>query len=52
MFLSNGQKRGESAAGWARAVARQDEITPGSGFVQSEVELKKAGYVSPETKGA
>ena len=39
-------------ARWAEVVDRQDEITPDYGFVQSEVELKKAGYVSPETKGA
>jgi NAD(P)-dependent dehydrogenase (short-subunit alcohol dehydrogenase family) len=42
----------ELIARWSEVRARQDEITPDSGFVQSEVELKKAGYVSPETKGA
>jgi NAD(P)-dependent dehydrogenase (short-subunit alcohol dehydrogenase family) len=42
----------ELVARWAEIVDRHDEITPEYGFVQSEVELKKAGYVSPETKGA
>jgi len=39
-------------AGWAKFVDRHDEMTPVYSFGQSEVELKKAGYVSPETKGA
>ena len=39
-------------AGWAEAVDRQHEMTPDRGFVQSGVELKKPGNVSPETKGA
>ena len=39
-------------ARWAELVSRQNEITPDYGFVQSEVELKKTGYVSSETKGA
>jgi NAD(P)-dependent dehydrogenase (short-subunit alcohol dehydrogenase family) len=39
-------------ARWADVVDRQDEMTPEYGFVQSEVELKKAGYVPPATKGA
>lgn len=42
----------ELVARWAEAVDRQGELTPEYGFIQSEVELKKAGYVAPETKGA
>ena len=42
----------ELVARWAEVVDRQDELTPEYGFTQSEVELKKAGYVAPETKGA
>jgi len=36
---------------WADVVDRHDETTPEYGFSQSEVELKKAGYVPPEAKG-
>ena len=42
----------ELVARWAEVVDRQHEITPEYGFTQSEIELKKAGYVLPETKGA
>jgi NAD(P)-dependent dehydrogenase (short-subunit alcohol dehydrogenase family) len=42
----------ELVARWAEAVDRKNEITPEYGFIQSEIELKKAGYVAPETKGA
>lgn len=42
----------ELVARWAEVVDRQGEITPEYGSAQSEVELKKAGYVRPETKGA
>lgn len=42
----------ELVARWAEVVDRQDELTPQYGFTQSEIELKKAGYVAPETKGA
>ncbi len=42
----------ELVARWAEIVDRQDEMTPDYGFTQSEIELKKAGYVAPETKGA
>jgi NAD(P)-dependent dehydrogenase (short-subunit alcohol dehydrogenase family) len=37
---------------WGEVVDRQSEIVPAYGFYQSELELKKAGYVAPETKGA
>jgi len=40
----------EVVARWAELVDRQDEITPEYGFAQSELELKKAGYVAPKTK--
>jgi hypothetical protein len=39
-------------ARWAEVADRQGEAAPEYGFTQSEVELKKAGYVQPETKGA
>jgi NAD(P)-dependent dehydrogenase (short-subunit alcohol dehydrogenase family) len=39
----------ELVARWAEVVDRQDEMTPEYGFTQGEVELKKAGYVQPET---
>jgi len=42
-----GRRREELVAGWVVVVDRQDEITPDSGFVHSEVELKKGG-----TRGA
>jgi NAD(P)-dependent dehydrogenase (short-subunit alcohol dehydrogenase family) len=42
----------ELVARWADVVDQQGETTPEYGFIQSEVELKKAGYVTPETKGA
>jgi len=42
----------ELVAKWAEIEDRQGEMTPEYGFTQSEVELKKAGYVPPETKGA
>ena len=42
----------ELVARWAEVVDRQDEMAPEYGFAQSELELKKAGYVPPETKGA
>jgi len=42
----------ELVARWAEVVDRQDETTPEYGFAQSELELKKAGYLAPETKGA
>jgi NAD(P)-dependent dehydrogenase (short-subunit alcohol dehydrogenase family) len=38
----------ELVAKWADVVNRQGELTPAYGFTQSEVELKKAGYVAPE----
>jgi len=38
----------ELVAKWAEVVNRLDEITPQYGFTQSEIELKKAGYVPPE----
>jgi hypothetical protein len=42
--LSPTGRRGEEpVAGWEVVVDRQDEITPDYGFVQCEVELKKAG---------
>jgi len=48
----NPQSADELVAQWAEVVNRQDETVPAYGFVQSEVELKKAGSVAPETKGA
>ncbi len=42
----------ELVARWAQVVDRQDEMVPASGFAQGEVELTKAGYVKPETRGA
>lgn len=37
---------------WSEVVDRQGESVPAYGFTQSEIELKKAGYVAPEKKGA
>lgn len=42
----------ELVARWADVVDRQGELVPAYGFTQSELELKKAGYVAPEKKGA
>ncbi len=42
----------ELMARWAEVVDRTGEIVPPYGFMQSEVELKKAGYVAPDKKGA
>ncbi len=42
----------ELVARWAEVVDREGEIVPAYGFTQSEIELKKAGYVAPEKKGA
>jgi len=42
----------ELVARWADVVDRQGETVPAYGFTQSEIELKKAGYVPPEKKGA
>jgi NAD(P)-dependent dehydrogenase (short-subunit alcohol dehydrogenase family) len=42
----------ELEARWAEVADRQGEIIPPYGFMQSEIELKKAGYVAPEKKGA
>ena len=42
----------ELATRWADVVERQGETVPAYGFAQSELELKKAGYVPPEKKGA
>lgn len=39
-------------ARWPEVVDRKDEILPAYAFAQSEIELKKAGYVAPEKKGA
>ena len=39
-------------ARWAEVVDRQGETVPAYGFTQSEVELKKAGYVPPVKKEA
>ncbi len=39
-------------AHWPEVVDRQGEIVPAYGFTQSEIELKKAGYVVPDKKGA
>lgn len=39
-------------ARWPELVDRTDEIVPAYAFAQSEIELKKAGYVAPEKKGA
>jgi NAD(P)-dependent dehydrogenase (short-subunit alcohol dehydrogenase family) len=40
----------ELVARWAEVVDRQGETIPEYGFTQSEIELKKAGYVAPEKK--
>ncbi len=42
----------ELVARWADVVDRQGEMVPAYGFAQSELELKKAGYIAPEKKGA
>ncbi|MDR3528138.1 MAG: SDR family NAD(P)-dependent oxidoreductase [Rhizomicrobium sp.] len=42
----------ELVARWAEVVDRAGETVPAYGFTQSEIELKKAGYVAPEKKGA
>ena len=42
----------ELVARWAEMVDRHGEMVPAYGFAQSELELKKAGYVPPPTKGA
>jgi hypothetical protein len=42
----------ELVARWADVVDRKGEMTPAYGFAQSELELKKAGYLPLETKGA
>ena len=42
----------ELVARWSEVVDRAGEIVPAYGFTQSEIELKKAGYVAPEKKGA
>ncbi len=42
----------ELVARWAEVVDRRDEIVPEQGWVQSQIELKKAGFVAPQTKGA
>jgi NAD(P)-dependent dehydrogenase (short-subunit alcohol dehydrogenase family) len=42
----------ELAARFAEVVDRTGEVVPPYGFMQSEVELKKAGYVAPDKKGA
>ena len=39
-------------ARWAEVVDRQGETVPAYGFMQSEIELKKAGYVPPVKKEA
>jgi NAD(P)-dependent dehydrogenase (short-subunit alcohol dehydrogenase family) len=40
----------ELVARWAEVADRTGEIVPPYGFMQSEVELKKAGYVAPDKK--
>ena len=42
----------ELVARWAEVVDRDGETVPEYGFAQSEVELKKAGHVEREPKGA
>jgi NAD(P)-dependent dehydrogenase (short-subunit alcohol dehydrogenase family) len=42
----------ELVARWADVVDRSGETVPAYGFTQSEIELKKAGYIPPQTKGA
>ena len=39
----------ELVARWADVINRRDEMTPGYGLAQSEVELQKAGYAPPKT---
>jgi NAD(P)-dependent dehydrogenase (short-subunit alcohol dehydrogenase family) len=40
----------ELVARWADVVDRQGELAPQRGFAQREIELKKAGYIPPDTK--
>ena len=42
----------ELVARWPEVVDRRGEMVPAYGFAQSEVELRKAGYVPQEKKGA
>jgi NAD(P)-dependent dehydrogenase (short-subunit alcohol dehydrogenase family) len=42
----------ELVARWPEVVDRTGEIVPAYAFTQSEIELKKAGYVAPEKKEA
>lgn len=42
----------ELVARWEDVVDRQGEMAPAHGLAQSELELKKAGYLAPEPKGA
>jgi len=42
----------ELIARWAEVVDRREERAPEYGFAQSELELRKAGYLPPPTKGA
>jgi NAD(P)-dependent dehydrogenase (short-subunit alcohol dehydrogenase family) len=42
----------EIVARWPDVVDRTDEAVPAYAFAQSELELKKAGYVAAEKKGA
>jgi NAD(P)-dependent dehydrogenase (short-subunit alcohol dehydrogenase family) len=42
----------ELVARWPELVDRTGETVPGYAFAQSEIELKKAGYVAPEKKEA
>ncbi len=41
----------EIVARWSEVVDRSGEIVPTYGFTQSEIELKKAGYVAPRQEG-
>ena len=41
----------EIVAHWAEVGERKGEIVPEYGFAQSELELKKAGYVVPQKEG-
>jgi len=42
----------ELVARWAEVVDRDGETVPGYGWAQGELELRKAGYVQPQAKGA
>jgi len=42
----------ELVSRWAEVIDRKDDMVPAYGFAQSELELKKAGYVPPQKKGA